>query len=191
MLRDNPWCLSEGVFRPQYVLKFKNVWIWSERGWQHFSKKSEIQKRLNYSIRSLYFPEICLMQSSVLCRHLSNPDIYLTQTSLFLRHMSYADIFLTQTSVLHRNLSYAQICLMKTAVFPRHLSYADICLTQRSVLWRQLSYANICLMQTSVLRRHLYFPVLPGHPYAKTSVPGEYHANKLRLKLCQAQVKLS
>ena len=36
-------CLSEGVFLLQYVLKFKNVWISSKRGSQHFSNSSEIQ----------------------------------------------------------------------------------------------------------------------------------------------------
>ena len=42
--------LVRGVFRHQYVLKFKNVWNWSERGGQHFSNKSEIQKSLKYPI---------------------------------------------------------------------------------------------------------------------------------------------
>ena len=40
----------KGVFRQQYVLKFRNVWIWSERGGQNFSNKSEIQKSLKYPI---------------------------------------------------------------------------------------------------------------------------------------------
>ena len=42
--------LVRGVFCHQYVLKFKNVWNWSERGGQHFSSKSEIQKSLKYPI---------------------------------------------------------------------------------------------------------------------------------------------
>ena len=29
-------CLSEGVFSCQYVLKFKNIWIWSEGGRDRF-----------------------------------------------------------------------------------------------------------------------------------------------------------
>ena len=37
-----------GVSRHQNVLKFKNVWIWSERGGRNFSIISEIQKVLNY-----------------------------------------------------------------------------------------------------------------------------------------------
>ena len=41
-------CPSRGVSRLQNVLKFKNVWIWSERGGRNFSKMSEIQKVLNY-----------------------------------------------------------------------------------------------------------------------------------------------
>ena len=31
-------CLSKGVFCHQYVLKFKNAWIWPERRGQHFGK---------------------------------------------------------------------------------------------------------------------------------------------------------
>ena len=42
--------LVQGVFQHQYVLKFKKVWNWSERGGQHFSNKSEIQKGLKYPI---------------------------------------------------------------------------------------------------------------------------------------------
>ena len=43
------WCLLrcsfEGVSHCHHVLKFKNVWIWSERGEeQHFPKIPEIQK---------------------------------------------------------------------------------------------------------------------------------------------------
>ena len=41
-------CPSRGVSRLQNVLKFKNVWIWSERGGRNFSKMSEIQKVWNF-----------------------------------------------------------------------------------------------------------------------------------------------
>ena len=44
--------LVRGVFRHQYVLKFKNVWNWSERGGgQHFSKS------LKYPIGFCFFPK--------------------------------------------------------------------------------------------------------------------------------------
>ena len=42
--------LIRGFFRHQYVLKYKNVSNWSERGGQHFSNKSQIQKSLKYPI---------------------------------------------------------------------------------------------------------------------------------------------
>ena len=47
---ENPFkMLVQGVFRHQYVLKFKNVRNLSERGVQHFSNKSEIKKKSEIS----------------------------------------------------------------------------------------------------------------------------------------------
>ena len=43
--------LVQGVFRHRYGFKFKKVWNWSDRGGQHFSNKSQIQKCLKYPIR--------------------------------------------------------------------------------------------------------------------------------------------